>query len=421
MRGDYCKILFIISLSLVVLLAAGGCTKRTNPVKASPPQGKIWDVPPITFTSLEGNLVGDVAIKKVFVYTPPGYEDPDQARTKYPVLYLLHGFGGNATTFGEIYNLIQVADELINRGEIQPMIIVMPDGSSTNFVGSFYTNSIVLPDTASYTGYYENYIVNDLMSYIDITYRARQNKEGQDVLRDSTYKDNRGISGHSMGGYGAFKIALDHDSLFCSVSAMSAPLAFNGDGTDFLGILEWIDGVFAENGVAKGDSAGYKGMSPLAGHLSAKMFAMAAAFSPHTHLDYSSRPPRDTTYRFLQELGGWGVDIPIDWNGEVVDWVWNRWLNNDINTQVQALITDGETPFEEVEIYFDCADHDGLLLQYQAQVFDQALTSNGIVHNYQEYQGYDNYPAGHNNFIYDRLAEILKFHSRCFPEPEEEE
>ena len=415
MITDYKKIILIV-LSLVLLLSLGNCTKRTNPVKPTPAQGKIWIISPTPWESLDGNLIGDGSNKGILIYTPPGYEDVAQARRKYPLLYLLHGFEGNQTTFKDIYNIKEVADRLVNSGEIQPMIIVMPDGSN-QLGGSFYTNSVVEPAILPYTGYYEDFIVKDLMSYIDQNFRVKYNREGQDILIDTTYKWNRAISGHSMGGHGAFRIALDHDSLFGAASAMSAPLTFNGDGTSFLGILVWIPGIFAENNVIPGDSAAYAAMSPFAGHLSAKMFAMAAAFSPH-----SNSVVIDTSYRFLRNLGaGWGVDIPIDWNGEVVDWIWKKWLKNDIQTKVDTLVERGEVPFEDMEIYFDCAEHDGLLLQYHAQIFHQTLQALGIPHTYQEYQGYDNYPAGHHNFIYDRLAEVLKFHSRSFPEPVEEE
>ena len=102
----------------------------------------------------------------------------------------------------------------------------------------------------------------------------------------------------------------------------------------------------------------------------------------------------------------------------MVDWIWEKWLENDVHTK---LLNQGANAFEDMDIYFDCADHDGLLLQYHAQIFQQTLQTLGIAHTYQEYQGYDNYPAGHHNFIYDRLAEVLKFHSGSFPEPVEEE
>lgn len=220
MRGDYKKIL-IVSLCLALLLLIGGCTQRSNPLKVTYPEGAIWRTS-ITSNALQGNLLGDPEVRWVFVYTPPRYSDVEEARTKYPVLFLLHGYGGNETTFRDVYNLKEMADDLINRGEVRPMIIVMPDGSN-QLGGSFYSNSVVQPANLPYTGHYQDYIVDDLLTFVDTTFRVIFNKSGQQILRDTTYKWNRAISGHSMGGYGAFKIALDYDSVFSSVSAMSSP------------------------------------------------------------------------------------------------------------------------------------------------------------------------------------------------------
>jgi S-formylglutathione hydrolase FrmB len=77
------------------------------------------------------------------------------------------------------------------------MIIVMPDGSN-RFGGSFYTNSYT-------TGNWEDFIVYELPEYIDANYRSIPKSE------------SRGIAGHSMGGYGALKIAMKHPDIFSSV------------------------------------------------------------------------------------------------------------------------------------------------------------------------------------------------------------
>ena len=169
MRGDYKKALIYV-LSLALLLSLGGCTERSNPLRVSYPEGAIWKTS-ITSDALQGNLLGDPEIRWVFVYTPPGYSDLEQARTKYPVLFLLHGYGGNESTFRDVYNVKETADDLINRGEVQPMIIVMPDGSN-QLGGSFYSNSVVMPANLPFTGYYQNYIVNDLMTFVDTSFRV---------------------------------------------------------------------------------------------------------------------------------------------------------------------------------------------------------------------------------------------------------
>jgi S-formylglutathione hydrolase FrmB len=81
------------------------------------------------------------------------------------------------------------------------MILVMPDGSN-KFGGSFYTNSIT-------TGNWEDFITRELTSYIDKKYRTLPNAQ------------SRGIVGHSMGGYGAIKLAMKHPDIYGAVYATS--------------------------------------------------------------------------------------------------------------------------------------------------------------------------------------------------------
>jgi S-formylglutathione hydrolase FrmB len=157
--------------------------------------------------SLEGNLIGDSPKRSVLVYLPPNYDR--QTKIRYPVVYLLHGFTGqiaNKTWIieneGLRMNIGAVMNKLIVAGKINPMIVVMPDGSN-KFGGSFYTNSIT-------TGNWEDFITRDLVSYIDKKYRTLPNAE------------SRGIAGHSMGGYGAIKLAMKNPDVFGAVYGTSA-------------------------------------------------------------------------------------------------------------------------------------------------------------------------------------------------------
>jgi len=172
------------------------------------PEGLVVDQ--ITSPSLEGNLLGDPATREVIVYLPPCYNQGGN----FPVVYLLHGYTGNARTFasdantglywpvesdfpeGGIYGLL---NDLIIAGDLKEMIVVMPDASNM-YGGSFYANSEL-------TGNYEDYIVEDLVSYIDSNYRTIPSR------------DSRAIVGHSMGGYGAVKLAMKHPDVFGAVAS----------------------------------------------------------------------------------------------------------------------------------------------------------------------------------------------------------
>ena len=165
--------------------------------------------------SLEDTVTGESADRTVAVYLPPSYaSSPDR---RYPVLYLLHGIGGtHADWIGSgasirSWETIQgVMDRGIALGRIAEMIVVASD-QFTRGGGSFYTNSEV-------TGNWEDFTVFDLVGHADGTYRTLAKAE------------NRGIAGHSMGGYGALKLAMLHPDVYQVVYGMnSALLGFAGD------------------------------------------------------------------------------------------------------------------------------------------------------------------------------------------------
>ncbi|NVJ45509.1 MAG: alpha/beta fold hydrolase [Cytophagia bacterium] len=133
--------------------------------------------------------------RAVSVYLPPGYDDSSQ---KYPVVYFLHGFMGNHVIFPQMK---EVLDYAIESKKIKPFIFVISD-QYTTYKGSFYSNSGVFGNWEDFTAY-------DLVNYVDENYRTIADKE------------SRGITGHSMGGYGALKIAMHHPDIFSSVYALS--------------------------------------------------------------------------------------------------------------------------------------------------------------------------------------------------------
>ncbi|MFQ6033073.1 MAG: alpha/beta hydrolase, partial [Candidatus Zixiibacteriota bacterium] len=391
-----------------------GCGKRENPVRTVYPFSQPWKIKR-TFPSLEGNIIRDSPERWAYIYLPPQYDwekhFPHQPGFGFPVLYLLHDFWDDHSTFVDIYKVQQIADRLIAEGEIQPMIIVMPDGSNY-FGGSFYTNSDLI-------GRYEDYI-KELMDTIDVNFHTVVNRVEDEYVPDRRY---RAISGHGMGGYGAFKMALDYDTtLFCSVSAMSPYLSFRSFLT-----REMIEEVFRENRISEDDFslASYKTINPWTDSLHPEksitqlIFAMSAAFSPHDPNDTDPDDPQFfEVFRELEKR--YGVDLPFDSARTISPGseIWNRWmLYHDIKTLFERKSLEDKRSFAELKIYFDCGDQDYLKLYEGAQAFHDDLARYGIENTYVEYPGYENFPAGHMNFIYDRLPEILKFHSRHFPPP----
>ena len=101
--------------------------------------------------SLEGNLEGDTADPESAVYLPPSYST-DKSR-RYPVVYLLHGYGGRDDTFnGRLATLPDSSDSDIKAGTIKEMIVVMPN-SFTLHKGSMYSSSVTTGDWESYIAY----------------------------------------------------------------------------------------------------------------------------------------------------------------------------------------------------------------------------------------------------------------------------
>jgi S-formylglutathione hydrolase FrmB len=220
-----------------------------------------------------------------------------------------------------------------------------------------------------------------------------------------------GISGHSMGGYGAYRLAIRHPELFGSVSAMSAPVVFDG-------LKALLPAVYAENNYPPVDTAGqvdstlldsaFYAINPSAGRISAMMFAMAAAFSPHS----LTNPDTSLFHRLVRTAGFVGVDLPFDVDTTFNDSLWeNYWLPNDPMTM---LMTGGDDSLTGKSLYLDCGNVDDLGLFLQNRAFKDALTAAGLSAVYYEYSGYGNDDGDHTTFISDRLREVMKFHSRAF-------
>jgi S-formylglutathione hydrolase FrmB len=136
------------------------------------------------------------------VYLPEGYDAGAAQRParRYPVLYFLHGLGDNEQT---LFNSggWTLLDDLRQQHKMGDFLIVAPEGRR-----SFYINS------ADGSVRYSDFFLQEFMPHIEGKYRIRSGREG------------RAISGISMGGYGALRLAFAHPELFSAASAQSAAL-----------------------------------------------------------------------------------------------------------------------------------------------------------------------------------------------------
>jgi enterochelin esterase-like enzyme len=183
-------------LFICVVAAAAAVGSRSSLAQA--PAGTLEKVR-VHGDSLDGNLSGDDATRDVYVYLPPSYAREKSRR--YPVVYFLHGYTATAEAYVRFLGLPQAIDAAIAGGS-REMIVVLPD-AFTKWSGSMYSSSAA-------TGDWETYVAHDLVAYVDAHYRTLAKRE------------SRGLSGHSMGGYGTWRIGMKRPDVFGALYAMSS-------------------------------------------------------------------------------------------------------------------------------------------------------------------------------------------------------
>jgi len=130
------------------------------------------------------------------VFLPAGYNASYQ---RYPVLYMLHGVAGDATEWQSI-GLLEAADRMIQDGEIEPMLIVLPNGGANYWVNH------------AGGGRWGDYLVGDVVASVDREYRTVPDRSA------------RAVGGLSMGGEGALRMAMLNPDVFGIVAAHSPSL-----------------------------------------------------------------------------------------------------------------------------------------------------------------------------------------------------
>ncbi|WP_093025929.1 esterase [Pustulibacterium marinum] len=148
--------------------------------------------------------------RRLSVYTPAGYET---SKEKYPVLYLLHGAGGDEEAWLALGLAAQILDNLIAEGKVKPMLVVMPNGNVIQQaapgegIKGFYQPQFMIPKTMDGT-YEESF--PDIMKFVADNYRIKKGKE------------NTAIAGLSMGGYHSLHISRYYPNTFDYVGLFSA-------------------------------------------------------------------------------------------------------------------------------------------------------------------------------------------------------
>lgn len=304
---------------------------------------------------LRHNAAGDPPQRRIPVYLPPSYETAPTRR--FPVLYVLSGFTGRGRMLLNDNpwspSLDERLDRLIESGACGEMIVVMPD-CLTRFGGSQYLDS-------SATGPYETHLIDELVPWIERTFRVLPGRE------------HRGVAGKSSGGYGAIMLGMRHPDIFSAVACHSGDMGFDycyrGDVPKFCSEVQRAGGIeawfraFEEKRQKKHDD-----------FTVLNILGMAACYSPNP-----ATPP-------------FGIDLPVDLEtGEFREEVWSRWLALD-----PALIVEHHAGALRTLklLHLDCGTRDEWHLHLGLRKFVRQLEALGVPHEHEEFDD------GHMNVSY---------------------
>ncbi len=208
-----------------------------NLLMISGPESDLWDFKNVPHGTIHTVWYPSPTLKqdrrRMYIYTPPGYE---ANQTRYPVLYLLHGGGGDEDAWVTMGRANVILDNLIAAGKAKPMIVVMPNGNAAQTVSQGYAygptpapQAVQAPappplqsaagagrgaaaarPPQPYPGSYPESLVKDVIPFVEKTYRVIANK------------DNRAIAGLSMGGGHTLMATNNNPGVFGYIGVFSS-------------------------------------------------------------------------------------------------------------------------------------------------------------------------------------------------------
>jgi S-formylglutathione hydrolase FrmB len=314
--------------------------------------------------ALAHNKFGDPVDREVLVYLPPSYATNASAR--FPVVYLLHGFGGTDRTWLGALNHFSIqpaVDSLINAGGAREMIIVMPNGAN-RLGGSFYTNSAT-------TGNWDDFVSKELVAYIDAKYRTLARPE------------SRGLAGHSMGGFGTLYLGMQHGgAVYGAIYALSGCCTRAATGMSPTMDAAWRKVLDAKS------LDEFRGL----GFFAQVELALAAAFSPD-----STKPPFYADYPVSEQNGTWSPVASVA----------RRWEEHSPYNMLRLDARYAGNLKRLRGIAFDVGSKDPLVLPAQMYLLDSAFTRAGVRHTFEVYEG------DHVNGVGGRIiTKVLPFFSQ---------
>jgi Putative esterase len=324
----------------------------------------------ISSAALAGNALGDPAERPLWVYLPPGYDEGDQ---RYPAIYLIQGYTGTLAMWSNRQAFAPTVqeriDDLFSGPDAPPPALVVGVDAWTAVGGSQFVDS---PGT----GNYHTYLCEDVLGYVDAHWRTIPER------------DSRGITGKSSGGFGALITPMLRPDLFGALASHAGDTLY-----EYCYIPEFARAARAlrDNYGSSYDAfwADFRGREPFSrdGDASLVMcWGVAAAFSADP----------DGTVR-----------LPFDADtGQLVDDVWQRWLDLD---PVRMVPAHADALRSMRGIYLDAGTRDDYWLDLGARAFVAELAKIGVTDvTYELFDGTHanishRYP-GAIRFLADKLA-----------------
>ncbi len=285
---------------------------------------------------IANNMLGDDGERTISIYLPPGYDA--NGSTNYPVVYMLPGDIGTKQDWFSVMGgpaFTEKLNKAIKTEKIKPMILVFPDGKN-KITRSWYTNSTV-------TGNWEDYIVTDLVNYMDENFRTLP------------FAAARGIAGRDIGGYGALKLATKHPDVFSAVYSINGFVDFETVITDKY--------MWAKSFEIANEAQSY----PTDDAFANQLLGMAVSFCP-------------------DENNPMGLGkLPRNSEGEIDSEIYQKWLSQD-PMYLASEYADNLKKLKAIAV--DCNTSNFLVMLNNN--YSGALKKNNVEHMFQTFQGNDN-------------------------------
>lgn len=310
-------------------------------------RGRI-ELPLLTSQLLSGNVLGDPHVRDVLVYLPPGYDGEETRR--YPLLVVLpaYGAGHRSLTNYRVFepDLFERYERLLRDGKVPETLVVAPD-CMTRWGGSQFIDSPA-------TGPYQRYVVDEVLPFVDARYRT---------IRD---RAARAVVGHSSGGFGALRLAIDRPEAFAVYGSHAGDCAFE------VSIRPSFTSAAMTLGRAGGMAsflARFEDRGPTgAGDFEAIMtIATAACYAPAMDAPFPH------------------CELPFDLHTALpIGETWARWLEHD---PLSCLERDAEAFQGAALVFLDAGDRDEHGLQFGARMIADRLRARGAPVIHEEFEG----------------------------------